>query len=186
MGSGQPDLCVNHSRVILKARVCPQSSNMGALPSPGDCCEDKMRHISLCHLVGTQEVVDSLFRPTQPLTTHLQEREKPPCTQHTFKNKVESHTHTQNNTTASHQTAKSGGSNEANKRASSTPFFWLKNTQMQNSEAKKSFQQNSMSKLEMVPWNTLSLVIKIMLYSRAGTEVYLANVGRVKDKEGTH
>lgn len=43
-----------------------------------------------------------------------------------------------------------------------------------------------MSKLEMVPWNTLSLVIKIMLYSRAGTEVYLANVRRVKDKKGTH
>lgn len=57
---------------------------------------------------------------------------------------------------------------------------------MQNSVAKKSYQQNSMSKLEMVPWNPLSLVIKIMLYSRAGTERYLANVGRGKDKEGTH
>lgn len=43
-----------------------------------------------------------------------------------------------------------------------------------------------MSKLEMVPWNSLSLVIKNMLYSRAGTEVYLENVGRVKDKEGGH
>lgn len=43
-----------------------------------------------------------------------------------------------------------------------------------------------MSKLEMVPWNPLSLVIKIMFYSRAGTKGYVANVGRVKDKEGTH
>lgn len=51
---------------------------------------------------------------------------------------------------------------------------------MQNSVAKKSFQQNSMSKFEMVPWNPLSSHLNRVLFQ------HVANVGRVKNKEGTH
>lgn len=51
---------------------------------------------------------------------------------------------------------------------------------MQNSVAKKSFQQNSMSKFEMVPWNPLSSHLNRVLFQ------HMANVGRVKNKEGTH
>lgn len=51
MGLGQPDLGVNRSSVTcscvtLEAQGCPQSSNMGTLPRPRDCCEDEMRYIN--------------------------------------------------------------------------------------------------------------------------------------------
>ena len=58
--------------------------------------------------------------------------------------------------------------------------------QMQNSVAKKSSQQNFMSKFEMVPQNPFSLVIYHVSFQGVAKEGHLANVGRVQDKEGTH
>ena len=87
MGSGHPDLGINHSPltlicVTLEKRGCPQSSNMGTLPSLGDCFEDEM---SAWHIVSTQEMVDSIVSPSQTLASHLQEGERPPCRQHFLK-----------------------------------------------------------------------------------------------------
>lgn len=56
---------------------------------------------------------------------------------------------------------------------------------MQNSVAKKSSQQNFMSKSETVPQNPLSPVTHHVSFQGAARDGRLANVGRVRDKEGT-
>lgn len=140
------------------ARGCPQPCNMGCnwgvggaarvqsgAQAPGTQQVLKKRQIPLLCPAG-QSVWNSL--------RNLQGCERPPGAQHT--SKIESESHKKKTQPHPTQTAKCGGSDEANKRESSALLSGLR-TRKCNIVAKEPARQNPRSTCEMLPWNLLSL-----------------------------